>query len=176
MFSSVQSSSKANFHLTSADLGSRLFRFAVRSTPDSSSPAEVHGHSAHDTRVRTGILVGVLCTMFVVVWSVLICRARRRKAYAKAKEYRIDQYKIDVERGAVQHQHPSRVATPESQVPFVRGSSTPRTSDVAAPQYYEGSPMFTPSPLYSQQHANSYLIVNHSSPNLNPPPPAYTRP
>ncbi|KAG8936701.1 hypothetical protein FRC00_008134, partial [Tulasnella sp. 408] len=97
--------------------------------------------------------------MFVVVWSVLICRARRRKAFAKAleKQNRIDQYHIDVERAGVQHQHPSRVATPESQVPFVRGSSTPRTSDVAAPQYYEGSPMFTPSPLYSQQHANSYV-------------------
>ncbi|KAG8902751.1 hypothetical protein FRC01_009480, partial [Tulasnella sp. 417] len=179
MFNSVQSPSKATSRLTSPDLGLALFRFVARSTSDPNSPAEVNrANSAHETKVRTGILIGVLCTMFVVVWSVLICRAKRRRAFLKAleKQNRIDQYNPDVERAAGQHQQLDGVAWPQSRVPSVHSSSSAGRGDMAAPQYSERPPMFPPSPFYPQQQLDSYVIVNHSSPNLHPPPPAYTRP
>ncbi|KIO15697.1 hypothetical protein M407DRAFT_206397 [Tulasnella calospora MUT 4182] len=174
MLNSVQSSSEATSGSTSADLVWPLFQLAGRSSPDSSSPAEVNAaNSSQETKVRIGVLIGVLCAMFVVVWSVLICRARRQRAIAKAleKQYRIDRYNLDVERAAGQHQPVGRVPTPESQRSSFTGGST-----VAATQHNESSRIFTPSPLYSRPQADSYVIVNYSSPNLNPPPPAYTRP
>ncbi|KAG8944064.1 hypothetical protein FRC04_002204 [Tulasnella sp. 424] len=178
MLASVQSSSDSIVRSTPTDLTLRLVKFAARSAPESTPSAEANTANAsalsHEPKVRTIILIVVLCTMFLVVWSVLICRARRRRANSAKDLEKQYPYEYGTESAARRHQNFGAVARPESQVPIMHSSSS--TSDFAASQYRESPPMFNPSPLYSQKQLSSSVILNHSSAELNPPPPAYTKP